>query len=402
MITAEQQIRAYKSQTQLIVQLKRLLSEYELTEEKNLYKCLTIITDARKLIEQLDMKTLQELRLVTKAEKSVEDTLAAIIMILKSSTADITWQKGAIRQLANLYRFIKETQLFDKINLTQEHINLISAIINNFQLKNTSLYKWVKRVLQYHTVLLKKVRPIQQKYKEIEDDVLEQDQKLILLDNKKRISKIFETSVERQSRLNGTCAIASAFSIYLGPYTYGFRCLMLIVHWIECIRDRGMTIVFDQISSIKGPIINWQLDPIKEKLLQIFDEQKLFGGPEYLQMLFSLLKFLLGDQIYYEWLNDGVLPSEMENHTIIITSIEYPPLLIDPFGQYDQWMEKCYNLQKIHFDNQSKHDVAMSIEQPFLSDSEIYIKNCNTLDSVLYPLVQWTATSHESNSNDGR
>ncbi|CAF4364622.1 unnamed protein product, partial [Adineta steineri] len=30
----------------------------------------------------------------------------------------------------------------------------------------------------------------------------------------------------------------------------------------------------------------------------------------------------------------------MENHIIIIKSIEYPPLLIDPFGQYDQWLEK--------------------------------------------------------------
>ncbi|CAF1576279.1 unnamed protein product, partial [Adineta steineri] len=92
--------------------------------------------------------------------------------------------------------------------------------------------KWAKRALQYHTVLLKKVRPIHQKYKEIEEDVLEQDQKLILLYIKKRTSKIFETSVERQSTLNGTCAIASAFLTYLGPFTYGFRRLMLTVHWI--------------------------------------------------------------------------------------------------------------------------------------------------------------------------
>ncbi|CAF4113893.1 unnamed protein product [Adineta steineri] len=93
-------------------------------------------------------------------------------------------------------------------------------------------------------------------------------------------------------------------------------------------------------STLNGRIINWQLDPIKDNLLQIIDEQKSFSGLEYHQMLFCLIKFLLGDQIYYEWLSDGVLPSQMENHTIIIKSIEYPPLLIDPFGQYDQWMEK--------------------------------------------------------------
>ncbi|CAF4138807.1 unnamed protein product [Adineta steineri] len=57
------------------------------------------------------------------------------------------------------------------------------------------------------------------------------------------------------------------------------------------------------------------------------DEQKSFGGPGYHRS---------SDQIYYEWLSDGVLRSKMENHIIIIESIGYPPLLIDPFGQYDQ------------------------------------------------------------------
>ncbi|CAF1027573.1 unnamed protein product [Adineta steineri] len=187
MITAEQNIRAHESQIRRTVQLKRLLPEYELTQEKNLYKCLAIATDL------------------------------------------VIWKKN------------------------------ITIII---------LYR-------YHTVLLKKLRPIHQKYKEIEENVKEQDQKLILLDDKnfisriRRTSKIFETTVERQSTLNGTCAIASAFLTYLGPFTYGFRRLMLTVHWIKCIRDRGMTIVFDQISSIKGRIINWQLDPVKENLLQV-------------------------------------------------------------------------------------------------------------------------------------
>ncbi|CAF0874534.1 unnamed protein product [Adineta steineri] len=171
MVVVEQQIRAHKSQTRRTVQLKRLLPQYELAQEKNLYK-------------------------FTKAEKSVGDALAAIILILESPTADITWQKGVKRQLANLDRFIEGTQLFDKMNLTEEHIILISAIIDNVTIENSSLnqtsyynailtfYKWVKRILQYHTLLLEKVRPIHQKYKEIEEDVLEQDQKLILLDSK--------------------------------------------------------------------------------------------------------------------------------------------------------------------------------------------------------------------------
>ncbi|CAF1399659.1 unnamed protein product [Adineta steineri] len=97
---------------------------------------------------------------------------------------------------------MEETRLFDEVNSTEEHINLTSAIIDKVQLENTSLnqtsyynavltlYKWIKRVLH----------------------------------------KIFETSVERQSTLNSTCAVASVFLTYLSPYTYGFWRLMLIVH----------------------------------------------------------------------------------------------------------------------------------------------------------------------------
>jgi hypothetical protein len=119
--------------------------------------------------------------------------------------------------MANLDRFIEETQLFDKINLTEEQITLINTVIDRVHLddKTTNqdsyhnaiftLYKWVKRVLQYvdlfvdccfnvinvfryHTILLKKVKPLHKKCKEIEEDVLEQDQKLILLDNKSQVS----------------------------------------------------------------------------------------------------------------------------------------------------------------------------------------------------------------------
>ena len=89
MVMAEQQIRAHKSQTRRTVQLKRLLPEYELTQEKNLYKCLSIATDARKLIQSLEMKSLQDLRALTKADQPIEDTLAAVIMICTSRLSSL-------------------------------------------------------------------------------------------------------------------------------------------------------------------------------------------------------------------------------------------------------------------------------------------------------------------------
>ena len=85
-----------------------------------------------------------------------------------------------------------------------------------------------------------------------------------------RTSEIFQSTAERQSTLIGSCAIASAFLIYLGPYKYAFRRLMLTVHWIKAIQDRGLTIVFDQISSVKGRIINWQLNPLSDSHIEVF------------------------------------------------------------------------------------------------------------------------------------
>ncbi|CAF4301126.1 unnamed protein product, partial [Adineta steineri] len=116
-----------------------------------------------------------------------------------------------------------------------------------------------------------------------------------------------------------------------------------------------------------------QLDPIKENFLQIIDEQKSFSGPKYDSMLFSSMKFLLDYQIYYEWLSNGVLSSEIKNHTIIIIkSIEYsPPLLIDPFVQYNQWIKKYYNLEKIHFDNQYVSFSYSIVNLTYLSKSNV-------------------------------
>ncbi|CAF1065310.1 unnamed protein product [Adineta steineri] len=63
----------------------------------------------------------------------------------------------------------------------------------------------------------------------------------------------------------------------------------------------------------------------------------------------------------------------MESHEVIIKSIEYPPLLIDSFGQYDQWMEKYYNLQKIHFDDHHRfyfHIICDSLDK--VSSSNLF------------------------------
>lgn len=68
-------------------------------------------------------------------------------------------------------------------------------------------------------------------------------------------------------------------------------------------------------------------------------------------MLNSLIEFLLGEEIYLKWLSEQVLPSQMENYTLIDQSKDFSPLIIDPFHQTDSWISKYYQSQLIHFDD---------------------------------------------------
>lgn len=67
---------------------------------------------------------LSELRSLQKPDQDVEDLMACIIMILKSSNSDLTWSKGAKRQMANLDRFIDELMNFDDTPLPQVRLRL--------------------------------------------------------------------------------------------------------------------------------------------------------------------------------------------------------------------------------------------------------------------------------------
>ena len=104
--------------------------------------------------------------------------------------------------MANLDRFLEEMQLFEKAPLTGEQIELISTVINRVQFQGTNipsqnffhaleiLQKWVQRVLQYHTILLNKVKPLHKKCQEIQRDLQEQDQKLTLLEMKNHVRSL--------------------------------------------------------------------------------------------------------------------------------------------------------------------------------------------------------------------
>ena len=118
---------------------------------------------------------------------------------MKNPTADVTWQKGAKRQMANLDRFLEELQSFDEREITENTIKLLEDLIKKIDSNDSkedsnraglhlealkTLNEWIKGVLRYHILMIKHVKPLHKKVEEIEKEVKEADQKLTSLNRK--------------------------------------------------------------------------------------------------------------------------------------------------------------------------------------------------------------------------
>jgi dynein heavy chain, axonemal len=126
----------------------------------------------------------------------------------------LSWNKGAKRQMANLDRFIDELQTFDERDLLPEStIRLVEEILKkidtrveesgsgggggsggsggrgeHFEALET-LHEWIKCVIKYYSLMIKRVRPLHDKLAEIEREVKEADQKLTSLSKKSQVSQ---------------------------------------------------------------------------------------------------------------------------------------------------------------------------------------------------------------------
>lgn len=81
--------------------------------------------------------------------------------LVKSPQADLTWQKGAKRQMANLERFVEEMLLFDEASLLESTLQLVEPYLKKAafdcatmlrKTENTacvSLAKWVRGVCRF-------------------------------------------------------------------------------------------------------------------------------------------------------------------------------------------------------------------------------------------------------------
>ncbi|XP_015223291.2 uncharacterized protein [Lepisosteus oculatus] len=325
---AEQQVRTVREQMGRIEKLQRLLPEYQLAHARSVYKCTAMASDIKKLVGEIDIEALGELRAMQQPDVDTEDLMASIIAILKSPTADLTWSKGAKRQMANLERFLDELSTFDEIQLSETTLGVLEKYLQkpSFTAENmerktggnsaaSSLLKWLQGAVSYHRVMMSKVRPLQSKVAEmsaaLEESVQrlksQQTRKANLLRRLEELEKGFEEAsidkneqerksaeiskklaylstveqvlqlerrkyslisccmAERLQGLAGSTAMAAGLLCYLGPYEHLFCQLLLSLEWPRCLRDRGLSFLIDSFDPVKGRVIDFSVEFFKRE-----------------------------------------------------------------------------------------------------------------------------------------
>ena len=64
----------------------------------------SLVSSSRDLVSRMDQQSLAELRSLQRPPPDIEELLVTVITILKGTSADFSWTKGAKRLMANLDR----------------------------------------------------------------------------------------------------------------------------------------------------------------------------------------------------------------------------------------------------------------------------------------------------------
>ncbi|XP_018102433.1 dynein beta chain, flagellar outer arm [Xenopus laevis] len=318
----EQKILSVHQQLQKIQKFQRLLPEYQAALEKAQYKCYALLEYIKELVKDMNIKELGELRAMQKPDVDIEELMASIIIILKSPNTDLTWAKGAKRQMANIDRFLNELLTFSTIKLPQSTLELLENNIKKAQftpenmerkaggnLAVGTLMRWLQAAVHYYRILTSKVKPLQGKVEEMTVALEEAEQKMTSLQQRKNalisrlsdlekgfeeatvhknqqqqktteiskrleqadnISKILEEEnkthsaivnslVERLQGILGSTAMAAGLLSYLGAYEHDFRQFLLTVEWPMALKERGFPLMIDSVDPVKGHVIEFSV-----------------------------------------------------------------------------------------------------------------------------------------------
>ena len=88
------------------VSTSQLIPEYEHTYALALEEKDAVVQSSQEQVASMEARDMAELRALHKPPPEIEQLLTAVIMIIKSPGADVSWTKGAKRLMANLDRWV--------------------------------------------------------------------------------------------------------------------------------------------------------------------------------------------------------------------------------------------------------------------------------------------------------
>ena len=154
----------------------QVIPEYELALQMAGEEKLSLVLHLKRQVMNMNCSSLTELRAQQRPPQLVEDILAAVISVVKSPTADLSWTKGAKRLMANIDRFQElllgktqsETDSKTILESVGPIVNRVAPLVDELGthpggLAATQLLEWVQGVVRLHSLLETRVRPLEER-----------------------------------------------------------------------------------------------------------------------------------------------------------------------------------------------------------------------------------------------
>ena len=178
----------------------QVIPEYQLALEKATEEKLSLMLHLKQQVMNINRPSLTELRAQQRPPQQIEDLMAAIISVVKSSTADLSWTKGAKRLMANVDRFqellLGQSQTEENSETILESVGPItSRIMTSVDelgaypggLAATQLLEWVGGVVKLHSILQTRVRPLEVRLETMSGSLQECEEKLRMQEHKMQV-----------------------------------------------------------------------------------------------------------------------------------------------------------------------------------------------------------------------
>ena len=180
----------------------QVIPEYQSALQTAVQEKLSLVLYLKQQVTDINHESLTELRAQQRPPQVTEDLLAAVISIVKSPSADMSWTKGAKRLMANVERFrellLGRSTMEDDSETIIESVN---PILNRVGLSvdelghhpgglaATQLLGWVQGIVRLHSILQSRVRPLNLRLEGMSASLRECEEKLRLQEGKMQVRR---------------------------------------------------------------------------------------------------------------------------------------------------------------------------------------------------------------------